>query len=104
MNNIKPYIVKHLEASTIHITETDNSLLNKIASHCEESILSVESTMYGYIIHIDEELEKCIIVLDEEGFSISFCNLLRLAEENKCIYLTLDCDGYMYDKLPTFDW
>ena len=99
-----PYIIKHLEASSAHIAYNDDHLLHSICNHLTESLLSIDSTTYGYTIYIDEDIREMKSDLNTEGFSNEFYNLLILSQEHECIYLTIDCDGHIYDTLPTFDW
>jgi hypothetical protein len=96
-----PYIFKCFEASTGHITKNDADLLKK--DDCPVVVYDYE---YGYFVYVGGDR---LCNTDKEnilkyGFSKEFYNLLKLAAKNDCKHLALDCDGFVYADLPTFDW
>lgn len=102
----KPIITKVMEASTGHITEKDNKLLNSSCIFLEKG-----KDFSNPILHYKYEEGSFIYVpqffkrpLKEYGYSKDFINLMRLAHENKCKYLQLDRDALIYPELPQFDW
>jgi hypothetical protein len=42
--------------------------------------------------------------MEKFGFSGEFINLVKIAHENDCKYIQIDCDGLRYKDLPAFDW
>lgn len=117
MNSIKdPFIVKVFEASSCHITQEDDALLQRedLSSLATYKVKGGD-TLYGFLIYTG--LEDTSIVEDTrvsdmantnwvkaEGFSDAFINLLKLAKKNGCKFLQLDCGGVEYEDLPKFEW
>lgn len=91
-------IQKYFVVSTAHITKEENDdLIN--APHTD-SPLCVHSNEYHHVIAIpQEDLDDF-----EDSVSGNILNLLKIAKKNGCDYLKLDCDGFVYDDLPKFDW
>ena len=100
---------KSMEACTSHITENDSKLLDM-----DFVPLSVYKYEYGWFIHVNEEsnyveplraeLEGPEGTYKKDQFSEAFMALMRLAKENKCKFLQLDCDGTEYPDLPKYSW
>lgn len=94
-------IEKNLVVSSAHITENDTRLLDRACSAYLAG-LTVYSTEYWYMIHLDREIIKNL----EERFSPEFVNLYKFAlnHEEEFTFLKLDCDGDVLNDFPTFDW
>ena len=91
-------IEKTMVFSTAHIPEKDNkSLKNELVFR-----LCVYQYDYGFLIHIpdDDDLES---LKDVAGLE-NIYRILEIAQRSGCSYIRLDCDGPVYDHLPTFDW
>jgi len=105
-----PYIVKAFEASTGHITLTDNQCLQRDSiSHSPDHnpVLIVYPYEFGYFIFVDikkEEQPDWLACLEKEGYSEQFRNLAKLAQDNECKFLQLDQDGIEYEDIPNFGW
>ena len=96
-------IQKTLVLSTAHVTEKDNNFL----SNNNIAFSSVYVNDYGYSIFINPHIEVLKLEIEELknlGLSNNFCDLMQLAHDKKCEYLKLDCDGNIYQELPSFDW
>lgn len=95
------HIFQCLDVSTAHITERDNELLAK-----DGISISVYPYEYGWLVYSGDgqaskaDFERAL----KEGFSQALINLICIAHEKGCKFLNLDCDGMLYDDLPTFDW
>jgi hypothetical protein len=87
-----------LNASTTHITKNDDILLKK-----EDNPLSPYQYEFGYIIHVDKQLDISKAAL-EYGHSESLINLVNEARNRGCHFLQLDCDGEEYPELPNYEW
>lgn len=94
-------IEKNLVVSTCHITEKDTRLLDRACSAYLAG-LTVYSTEYWYMIHLNMEIIKNL----EERFSPEFVNLYKFAATHpeKFTFLKLDCDADIISDFPTFDW
>ena len=92
---------KVMDCSTSHVTDEEiNDLLER--DDCPVPNFPYE---YGNFVYVTNEQNP-----DDErairdfGFSESFIKLLRIARENGCRYIALDCDGLVYEDLQTYDW
>jgi hypothetical protein len=97
-------IERNLVVSTGHISQEDDVLLTDEAETNLTPDLVVYKYEYGYLIYISDPLDELIEGRIKKNYTEAFVNLLKLAKEQKCSYLKLDCDGQIYDNLPTFDW
>jgi len=95
---LNPLIVNVFEASTCHMSASDNKLLH------EDSLPApvVYPYEFGDFIYVGEEDES--VTLRALGFSEEFVSLVLLARVHNCKYLQLDGEGTVYDDLPKFDW
>jgi len=100
----KPEIEKSLVVSTAHISEQDKDHLETEAETNTAPTLVVYKYEYGYIIFVGSSIEEIIDDGLTETYSLALCNLIKLAKDNGCTYLKLDCDGIIYEDLKTFDW
>ena len=108
-----PFIVKIFEANSCHITKKDDELL-KNHDLCSLAIYEVKGggILYGFLIYtgledntsVDEMKSFSDTAIKAEGYSDALVNLLKIAKENGCKFLQLDCDGVEYENLPKFDW
>ena len=92
---------KVMECSTAHITKHDGKLLD-----ARDCTMAVQNTDYGWFVYCsgvrsNRELRDA---LEYFGFSRAFINLMVAARNQGCKFLDLDCDGWVYDKFPKFDW
>ena len=93
-------ITKVLTISTAHITEeTDRKLQDK--SEVNNMCISVyDKAEYGYWIYIDPYDR----LMCHENIPEDLLNCIKLARQNDCRWLCLDCDGEEVSELPTYDW
>ena len=97
----KPEIYKTLVVSTGHIQKKDYDLLMEGSVNPAVVFYSYE---YGWNVHVPEDVEERKNQIIKDGWSKDFLNLMFTAKEHGCAYLSLDCDGNLYDELPQFDW
>lgn len=92
-------ISKMLTVSTSNIRpDTAFRLLKSLKDEDSAIELCVYAKMgYGYFIHIPEDLEEREIPDD-------LADCLKLATDNECEWLCIDCDGDVGDNLPVYDW
>lgn len=92
-------ILKCLDLSTGHITQSDDRLLDAAVKNpaCR---ITIYPTDCGWIIPIDDETDWTII----GGLSEGFLGLVDIALQNDCAMLCLDRDGPLIDSIPSFDW
>lgn len=102
MNSKEPRIVKVFEASSCHITGEDDKLLKREDAYISSYEVRGGGVLYGFLIYTG--LDDTTSDNKVEGFSDAFNNLLKLAKDNGCKFLQLDCDGVEYEDLPKFDW
>lgn len=97
----KPFLFSCFEVSTAHITENDDNIMNR--DDCPVSAYKYE---YGYFVYTGagSYTEEDFRAFAKAGLSEAFIALVRLALKNGCKFLCLDCDGFVYDDLPKFDW
>lgn len=93
-------ITKVLTISTAHITEeTDRKLQDE--SEVNNMCISVyDKAEYGYWIYIDPYDR----LMRNENIPVDLLNCIKLAQQNDCRWLCLDCDGEVVPELPTYDW
>jgi len=102
----------HLDLSTGHITEIDNSLLKIASSHYAKLNVALRVVGYEYGYYITLLAEPCEYRVDREGWnrmlaaglSVEFCNLIRSAAERGIGLIVLDRDAEINPNLPTFNW
>lgn len=87
-----------VDASTGHITEQDNELLQKD----DLPGLIVYPYDYGFFVYLSEDETKESIL--SSGFSGGFVYLFEQARDTGAKFLNLDCDGPIYPELPQFNW
>ena len=102
-------IDKVLNLSTIHITEDDNIILTQITEDGHPEAGWVISTDYGFMIFVPpggntEEVAEHVHGFKQVGMSNAFIDLYKLAAEQQCTWLRLDCDIPEVDGLQIFDW
>jgi hypothetical protein len=90
---------KVLVASTAHITEEDNFLLERCG---EDNTLVVYSTEFFFLIPLNQEFGNA----PELKFSLAFARLFDFAKthKEKFTHLKLDCDGSLIEGFDQFDW
>jgi hypothetical protein len=92
---------KTMDCSTAHVTNKDiNELLKR--DDCPVCSYPYDCGTFVYVYQMD--LEGTLQMAKEYGFSAEFINIFKMARENDCRYIQLDCDGTLYNDLPTFDW
>ena len=88
-------ICKMLTISTAHITKETADML----SISETDLIVYDKDEYGWWIAV------CDIDLYElSGVPDDLAACVRLAMQNGCEWLCLDCDGEVVDCLPTYEW
>jgi len=97
-------IEKSMVFSTAHITKDDNEKLEVEATTNSTPILVVYRYEYGFLIFVHPDKEDGEFELIKEHYSQELFDLVKLAHDNKCTYLKLDCDGQEFKHLKTFDW
>jgi len=96
-------VEKTMVFSTAHISKEQASKLNMESLKPESSFrFYIDPYEYGYLIHISE-LEDFEDLKDVAGLE-NIYRILVIAQRSGCSYIKLDCDGPVYDHLPTFDW
>ena len=104
-------IEKSLVATTGHVKESDMALLEQENSYP----YTVHNTEYGAMIYIVKDMtipveQSVEFICDGHdleqlvAFSRNFRRLLRLAQQNDCTWLRLDCDGSEIEGLELFEW
>jgi len=104
-------IEKSLVVSTAHVKQSDMELLEVENSYP----YTVHNTEYGAMVYIVKDMlipvEQSIEFIcdghDLEklvAFSRDFRRLLRLAQQNDCTWLRLDCDGSEIENLVIHKW
>jgi hypothetical protein len=92
---------KVMDCSTGHVTNEDiNDLLER--DDCPVCSYSYDAGVFVYISSSDHAGQ--LAEMRAFGFSEAFINLIKIAKENDCKFLNLDCDARRYDDLETFDW
>ena len=93
-------IAKVLTISTAHITEeTDRKLQDE--SEVNNMCISVyDKAEDGYWIYIDPYDR----LMCHKNIPADLLNCIKLARQNDCRWLCLDCDGEEVPELPTYDW
>ena len=94
-------ITRCLTIATSHITEETETNLRNDLWCCQMEISVYEKCEYGYWIWCNN------IDLSGESFArlpkdLRAC--VKLAKENNCEWLCLDCDGCEVESLPTYMW
>lgn len=101
-------IGKLLTISTAHISRETADLLELAVKDDTDLSLPVVFTKgeYGYVVHISEELtgdrNTDLNLYSDTPEDLYECQ--KLAMENGCDWLVLDCDGDYADGLPVYDW
>jgi len=104
-------IEKSLVASTAHVLQSDMELLEQENSYP----YTVHNTEYGAMIYIVKDMtipvEQSVEFITDGhdlellvAFSRDFRRLLRLAQQNDCTWLRLDCDGSEIEGLTRHEW
>jgi len=100
-------IEKSLVATTAHVLQSDMELLEQENSYP----YTVHNTEYGAMIYITKDMiipveQSVEFICDGHdlealvAFSRDFRRLLKLARDNDCTWLRLDCDGSEIEGLP----
>lgn len=104
-------IAKTLVMSTGHVTEQDMNLLKDPESYPYTQI----DAGYGFLLYIVTDMvipveQSVEFICDGHyteklvAFSRDFRRLLKIAQDNDCQWLHLDCDGNIHEELPVHDW
>jgi len=104
-------IEKSLVVSTAHVLQQDMELLEQENSYP----YTVHNTEYGAMIYIVKDMvipveQSVEFICDGHdlekivSFSRDFRRLLKLAKDNDCTWLRLDCDGSEIEGLPKHEW
>lgn len=110
-------IYKTMVASTGHMAEADNALLmylgyeDPVAGGSKHPFI-VRGYEYGWRVFVGSDPERVTLGeagsymsgAEERGLSPEFVKLMSIAAGHGCRWLELDCDGPLYDGLPTFEW
>jgi ssDNA-binding Zn-finger/Zn-ribbon topoisomerase 1 len=99
----EPLIQKYMDVSTGHITKRDNMLLIEACKADTGNPLVAYKYQYGYWIACGSNPDY-YKSFKEYGYSENFVAIVARAQEFKCTYVQIDCDGIQYDDLETFDW
>lgn len=90
-------ITKMLTLSNCHIQGSTADFLN---NEKRSELVVYPKLDYGWFIYVDSEyIEDELQHIPEE-----LANLIRIAKEQECTWLCLDCDGLIEEGLPTFNW
>lgn len=101
--NIKTFV----DLNTIHITERDSEILERLASDPEFELFPVyHRDDHGWLVSVvSTDFGGCTPRdLANAGFSIAFCVLYEQANEEGCSAIIFDMDGDIDPILETFDW
>ncbi len=109
--NLDLEIEKSLVVSTAHVLQSDMELLEQENSYP----YTVHNTEYGAMVYIVKDMiipvEQSVEFIMEDSvdeqivaFSRDFRRLLKLAQDNDCTWLRLDCDGSEIEQLPSHEW
>jgi len=104
-------IEKSLVASTGHVKKSDMDLLEQENSYP----YTVHNTEYGAMVYITKDMtipveQSVEFITDGQdieklvAFSRNFRRLLKLAKDNDCTWLRLDCDGSEIEGLELLEW
>ena len=101
-----PFVFKSLDASTAHISKSDNELLrlNSLEKPVKGDFQCVHGHLFGYFVYATNLTLEEKRVLYVAGYSKEYIELLGKATKLDCKFLALDGDGITYDDLPAFDW
>lgn len=91
-------LYRYLDASTGHITSSDNDRLIAKA----DLPFRYTKHEYGYTIWVSSELERLDLL--ESGISDDFTSLLMLAKDLHCGIINLDVDGEIHPELHLNNW
>jgi len=95
-----PSSYRNLDACTAHITKQDSKLLDN-----RDCPLAVHNTDYGWLVYCGSDSDKNVRDgLKWFGFSLAFIELFMYARREGYKWLDLDCDGWVYEELPKFEW
>jgi len=89
---------KYLDISTGHMARHDLELLKE-----DDGPLTVYPYAEGYWVHVSVGI-KNEAVLRKLGFSEGFAKVYLAAVLAKCWFIRFDCDGYTYERFPTYEW
>lgn len=100
---------KFLTCSTGNILGNDALRLDEATKQNMGSVpaLIVYKYAEGYFVYVSNDpkvFETSQREVQSEGYSSSLFGLLKLAYENKCDFLRIDCDGPEVDGFKTFEW
>jgi hypothetical protein len=90
-------INKEIVFSSSHISKSDNT--NLLLNYNDDFILYQYE--YGFRIYVSEDLDKKCLSVE---MSNAFWKLVKIAKDNGCKWLLLDCDGQTYKELEQFTW
>jgi hypothetical protein len=104
----KPELFKVLSISTEHITEADGKKLNRgmnidaSGQYVQDHGGNDEPIIYDYG-------EGAFVYCSEDpqffpDFSKEFNDIIEFGRKQGYRYICFDCDGAVYEELPTFDW
>ena len=99
-------IYKMLVLSTGHITDETGRALEKRYDHdawnvhvWQDDFCIYDKEEFGWWINLSDITEAELSSCPED-----FAACCRLAMQNDCEWLCLDCDGEVVDCLPTYEW
>ena len=113
---MKLEIEKHLIVSTAHITKEDMDELCSQGQHRYPFL--VKDHGYGVLVQVEQK-ERFQLPPRENSvdfisgykpepwtydFSEDFIEILRIAQENDCLWVNFDRDGSEIEGLPVHDW
>jgi hypothetical protein len=99
-----PVVGKYLDVSTAHITTADAKLLDLCGG---ANPFVVYKYPEGYFVHVsieDKYFHQTIAEARKAGYSKAFIAIMRWAWSKSCWFVRLDCDGFTYSDLPTYEW
>jgi hypothetical protein len=86
-----------LDASTGHVTQKDFKLLKR-----DDCPITSYPYREGCWVHVAKDITKGN--LRRLGFSAGFIAVYLAAKEQCCWFIRFDCDGYTYERFPTYEW
>jgi hypothetical protein len=86
-----------LDVSTGHVTQKDFKLLKR-----NDCPITSYSYPEGCWVHVAEAVTRAH--LRRLSFSAGFAAVYLAAKEQRCWFIRFDCDGFMYERFPTYRW
>lgn len=88
---------KFLDVSTGHVTQKDFKLLKR-----DDCLITSYPYLEGCWVHVAKDVTKGNLL--RLGFSEGFIMAYLAAKEAVCWFIRFDCDGFEYERFPTYEW